>query len=162
MATIINGADLMLFVGEGTGVSSIACATNCTVTMNMETTDVSAPGHKDIGSSGTATAVTWAEFIPQTNSWTMSTENLFSTDGEGKKADDLFTYWHNGTLLDAQFGLVDPHEAVATGGYTSTTGTHYSGKVYITNLTWNAPYEGKATLTAEFQGTGELQSSASN
>lgn len=69
MANIIEGGDLMLFIGG----KSIAFATNHSLSISAETTDTS---HKDIKGGWTSSSV-------KTFSWEITTENLFSADGEG-------------------------------------------------------------------------------
>lgn len=173
-AKLLNGADIMLFVGEGAAAKSIGCATNSALTLSTTMLDQSSPGHKDIGTSGSASA-SWDDATAQSHSWTASTENLFSyvAGGNGNSFDDLFKAYKQGTTLTAYFGYVQPHYGtddttyVSSGYYTpsniATSGEfipQYFGKCIVNTLNANAPYEGKATFTAEFQGKGELYSSS--
>jgi hypothetical protein len=73
---IVNGGDLMLFI-DG---KSIAFATNHTLSISAETAETSS---KDTGGMWVAKAI-------RKVSWTMSTENLYSTEGEGSNYDTLF------------------------------------------------------------------------
>lgn len=162
---IINGADMMLYVGG----KSIGAATNHVITLSTAMMDTTAPGHKDlaIGSSG-ETATNWGSSVPQTRSWTCSSENLFADNAEGVTYDDLCYYWLNSTEIQGTFYTeIQPHPAVPTGGYTPSNAKHgtssdpvgssyLTGNMYITSLTMNAPYEGKANFSVEFQGTGPL------
>lgn len=161
MANLMNGADMMLFING----KSIACATNASLTLSTTMLDVTSPGHKDIGTGATATAG-WDDATPQSHSWSASTENLFASDPQGNSFDDLFKAYKQGTSCTAYFGWVQPHNDVGSGGYAapgsltySTSYAYYYGNCVVSNLTANAPYEGKATFTAEFQGKGELSSS---
>lgn len=84
MGKPINGSDLMLFIdstGEGTAFKSIAFATSHSLSISAETVETSS---KDTGGK-------WVSKAPRKLSWTMSTENLYSLDGEGSTYDDLFT-----------------------------------------------------------------------
>lgn len=162
MANIINGADMMLFVGG----KSIGCATNHTLTLSTTMLDTTAPGHKDLATTG-GTALNWSSSVPQTNSWTCNSENLFANDAEGVTYDDLLGYWISGTEITGNFYTsINPHPVVPTGGYSysyAEAGTSYmTGNMHITNLTLNAPYEGKANFTVEFEGNGALSKSAAS
>lgn len=146
MAKIEQGGDLMLFVS---GVS-IAFATNHTLSINAETTDTS---HKDIKGGWTAADV-------KTLSWEVTTENLFSYDGEGKNFGDLYDLMVNKTKIQAVFGkpVASTGSTVPTGGWVApTSGDYYSGEVIITSLQVNAPNGDNATFTATLQGVGALE-----
>lgn len=155
---LINGADMMLYVNG----KSIGAATNHIITLSTAMMDTTAPGHKDLAiGTGGATATNWASSVPQTKSWTCSSENLFPDDAEGVTYDDLCSYWLNATEITGTFYTeINPHPAVPDGGYTYTyayNGSSYlTGNMHITSLTINAPYEGKANFSVEFQGTGPL------
>ena len=152
MANIIQGGDLMLFLGG----KSIAFATNHSMSITAETSDIS---HKDIkGGNWTSTDI-------KQISWQVTTENLYSEDGEGNNYKDLFDAMTNRTKLQAVFG-VNPStaaqgSAVPTGGWTAPTASttavgFYSGEVIITSLELNAPCGDNATFTATFTGSGAL------
>lgn len=147
MANIIQGGDLMLFVGG----KSIAFATNHSLSVNAETSDIT---HKDIKGGWTATDV-------KTLSWEVTTENLYSNDGEGATFGDLYDYMVAKTPITGVFAVnttaaVDGK--VPTGGWTApSTGEYYSGKVIITSLQANAPSGDNATFTCNFKGVGELK-----
>ena len=97
MGKPINGSDLMLFL-KGAGDSaakSIAFATNHSLSISAETVETSS---KDTGGK-------WVSKAPRKLSWTMSTENLYSVDGEGSTYDNLFTLMTGRQEIEAVFCL---------------------------------------------------------
>lgn len=151
MATITQGGDLMLFIGG----KSIACATNHTLSVNAETTDTS---HKDIGHGNGGT---WTSTAVKTLSWEVSTENLFTVDGEGKEYADLFDAMVARQPLTVVFSKEkETTPDVPDGGWTpAATGT-YTGQAIITRLDLNAPNGDNATYSATFTGVGALTHTA--
>lgn len=143
MANITQGGDLMLFMGG----KSIACATNHTLSISTETSDTS---HKDIKAS-------WKSSAVKSLSWEVSTENLFTLDGDGKEYDDLFTAMIAKTPLAVVIGKAKTTEGAPTGGFEPATTGVYSGQAIITSLTLNAPNGDNATYSATFTGVGELK-----
>ena len=146
MGQVINGGDLMLFLGG----TSIAFSTSHKLSISAETVETSS---KDNGGKWVAKAV-------RKLSWNMSTENLYSLDGAGKTYDDLFTMMTGRTEIDAIFTVEKDYatkadEAPAGGWLPMTTG-QYKGKVVITSLELNAPNGDNATFTASFEGVGAL------
>lgn len=146
MAQVINGGDLMLFIGG----KSIAFATSHKLSINVETVETSS---KDTGGK-------WASKAARKISWNCSTENLYSNDGEGMTFDQLFDKLVAREEIQAVFCLEKDHASKADqvpddGWIPSTTGT-YSGKVIITALEANAPNGDNATFTASFEGVGAL------
>lgn len=140
----IQGGDMMLFVDS----KSIAYATNHTLTISGETQDTS---NKDEGAGG------WASNEVSILSWSASSDNLYSVDGEGNNFEDLFDLMIAKTPITAVFAKKSQASSVVdvpTGGWTAGVG--YQGTVVITNLTLNAPNGEYATFTAEFQGVGAL------
>lgn len=101
---------------------------------------------------------------PRKLSWTMSTENLYSLDGEGSTYDDLFTAMTERKELSVVFSLEKEYAAkkdeVPEGGWTPVTTGQYKGKVVITSLELNAPNGDNATFTASFEGVGALTKTA--
>lgn len=146
MNKVINGGDLMLFLGG----TSIAFATNHKLTINAETVETSS---KDNGGKWVAKAV-------RKLSWNMSTENLYSIEGAGKTYDDLFTMMTGRQEIDAVFALEKDYETkadeVPAEGWTPITTGQYKGKVVITSLELNAQNGDNATFTASFEGVGSL------
>lgn len=140
----IQGGDLMLFADN----KSIAYATNHTLEISGETQDTS---NKDEGAGG------WSSNEVSILSWTATSDNLYSTDGQGNNFEDLFDLMIAKTPIDAVFALKSESTVdVPTGGWTPAT-TGYKGKVVITSLSLNAPHGEYATYTAQFQGVGALQ-----
>lgn len=146
MGQVINGSDLMLFLGG----ESIAFATNHKLSISAETVETSS---KDTGGKWVAKAV-------RKLSWNMSTENLYSLDGAGSTYDDLFTKMTAREELDAIFTLEKDYKTkadeVPVGGWLPSTTGQYKGKVVITSLELNAPNGDNATFTASFEGVGAL------
>ena len=141
----IKGQELMLFLGG----KSIAYATSHTLEISAETADTS---NKDEGGGD------WASSEISKLSWTASSENLFTTDGNGASYDALFDYMINKTPIDAVFGLKKETAVdVPTTGWTAATTGVYTGKVVITSLSLNAPNGEYATYSVQFTGVGELK-----
>ena len=95
-------------------------------------------------------------------SWSATSDNLYSLDGEGDNFEDLFDLMVAKTPIDAVFAKKSQNVSdVPTGGWTPAT-TGYKGTVVITNLTLNAPNGEYATYSVQFQGVGALQKKATN
>lgn len=142
----IKGGDLMLFVSN----KSIAYATNHTLEITGETSDTS---NKDEGGGD------WAAQQVNLLSWSASSENLYSLDGQGSNFDELFDLMIAKTPIQAVFAPKSESTTdVPSGGWTSSSG--YTGKVVITSLSVNAPNGDYATFTAQFQGVGALTKTA--
>ena len=140
----IKGGDLMLFLGG----KSIAYATTHSLEITGETTDTS---NKDEGGGD------WASQEVSILSWTASSENLYSEEGEGDNFDDLFDLMITKTPIDAVFAKKSENATeVPTGGWTKSAPS-YEGKVVITSLSLNAPNGEYASYTAQFQGVGKLE-----
>lgn len=140
----IKGGDLMLFFDN----KSIAYATSHTLEINGETTDTS---NKDEGGGD------WASSEVGILSWSASSENLFSVDGQGNNFDDLFDLMIAKQPIQAVFALKSQAASeVPTGGWTPGTTAKYTGNVAITNISLNAPNGEYATYTVQFQGVGAL------
>ena len=146
MGQVINGGDLMLFLGG----TSIAFSTSHKLSISAETVETSS---KDNGGKWVAKAV-------RKLSWNMSTENLYSLEGAGKTYDDLFTMMTGRTEIDAIFTVEKDYatkaDKVPEAGWTPMTTGQYKGKVVITSLELNAPNGDNATFTASFEGVGAL------
>lgn len=148
---IIPGADLMLFVGG----KSVGHATNHTLSITTETTDISS---KDIA------AGKWTAAKAVRSSWEATTENLYSlTWAKGNMYGDLFDMI--GTEVALVFSLsstADEDGEIAgvadapTGGWTPGSKPYLVGNAVITSLELNAPNGDNATFTATFTGTGAL------
>ena len=141
--TIIQGRDLMLFDASG---NSYAYATNHTLTMNANTSDVSS---KDHGIWGATEVVSYT--------WEISSENLYTE----KDYNTLFDMMIAGQKVKVRFGLKSQtgDGTVVDGDYTNWTSKatgYYEGYVLLTGLTANAPNGEKATYSATFSGVGKL------
>jgi len=135
----------MLFV-DG---KSIAYATNHTLEISGETKDTS---NKDEGGGS------WKSEEVGILSWSATSENLYSYDGEGNNYADLFDAMVAKTPISAVFCLrneADSVTTVPTGGWTVSV-PKYTGNVVITSLSLNAPNGEYATFTANFSGVGAL------
>ena len=146
MGQVINGSDLMLFLGG----TSIAFATNHKLSISAETVETSS---KDSGGK-------WVTKAVRKLSWNMSTENLYSLEGAGKTYDDLFTMMTGRSEIDAICTLEKDYatkaDEVPETGWVPMTARQYKGKVVITSLELNAPNGDNATFTASFEGVGAL------
>ena len=140
----IKGGDMMLFI-DG---KSIAYATSHSLEITAETADTS---NKDEGGGD------WSSQEITILSWSASSENLYSEDGEGDNYKDLFDLMVAKTPVDAVFAKKSGNATdVPTGGWTKSAPS-YEGKVVITSLSLNAPNGEYASYTAQFQGVGKLE-----
>lgn len=150
MGQILKGNDLMLFVDTGSGMKSIAFATSHTLGINAETANTST---KDSSGKWSAKQITRC-------SWNMSTENLYSLNGEGAEYDDLFTLMTTAEEIDVVFalesGYANKADQVPAGGWQPISSPKYSGKAVITSLELNAPNDQGASYKATFEGVGAL------
>lgn len=150
MAQVIQGGDLMLFIGG----KSIAFATSHKLSINVETVETSS---KDSGGK-------WVSKAARKISWNCSTENLYSNDGEGVTFDQLFDMLVAREEIEAVFCLEKDYatkaDTVPEDGWLPSTAGTYKGNVIITNLEANAPNGDNATFTASFEGVGALTKTA--
>lgn len=148
---IIKGRNMMLFVGTGTTVKSIAQATNHTLTISADTVDIST---KDIYSGK------WQTSEMNTLNWSASSENLVCDDPQGVSYEDLVDYMIKGTKLTGVFGMrtgdYNGEANVTTGGWTPLVTDGLKGEMIITNLVKNAPNGDNASFTVDFTGVGPL------
>ena len=141
----VKGGELMLFV-DG---KSIAYATSHTLSISAEQQDTS---NKDEGGGD------WASQEVSILSWTASTDNMYSEDGEGDNYKDLFDMMVAKEPIDAIFAKKSSNATdVPDGGWTPQAKSGYKGKVVITSLELNAPNGEYATFTAQFTGVGALE-----
>lgn len=150
---IIEGGKLMVWVGN----SSIAMATNHTLSLSTETNEIS---NKDIG-AGAWTANSIKRF-----SWEVSSDNMFTMKAYKK----LFETMTNKTLVTLTFGkpsqdvlVSDPSSNFADWTWVNpSTGTSaeddviMQGTAYITNLDLQCPHDDNGTFSVTFSGVGEL------
>lgn len=145
----IRGQELMLFLHG----KSIAFATNHTLNISGNTEDTS---NKDEGAGD------WASSEVSLLNWQITTENLFSLDGEGNNYADLFDAMIAKEPITAVFGMhAETGTEVPSGGWTpkaaSATNPMYEGDVVITELDLTAQNGQFANFTATFQGVGALK-----
>lgn len=147
-ANVIDGTNLCLFITSGATKKCIALATNCKISMNMATKQISS---KD--STGN-----WEDYLAGRLSWTIDSDNLFTQDTlfpSGFTYDNLVEIMINRTTLTATIGQV----STPLMGYPQALGSTYnnlSGSCYVTKIDLNAPNDDSATFTVSLQGTGAL------
>lgn len=141
----IKGEKLMVFMGT----KSIAFATSHTLSVGSETVETS---NKDENANG------WTSAEIGNLNWSMTTENLYSEDGEGNNFSDLFNAMIQRTKLTLVFGTHSgTGDNVPTGGWTvSNSNDTYTGEAYISDLQLTAQHGQYATFTATFTGVGAL------
>ena len=148
-AQIIKGRDLMLFDNQG---KSYAYATNHTLSITAETTDISSKDHGSWGANEIAKY-----------SWEITSENLYTTTGY----DAMFDAMVAGVAITVRFGLksqADNSLTVADGDYQNwTAGSgYYEGKVFITSLVANANNGENATYSVTLTGSGKITRNGNN
>lgn len=147
---IIKGSKLMVFIGAAGSEQAVAFATSHSLSLTLNTSEVSTKDHGD------SPAV-----VPQSISWEMTTENLYSDSGKAALYDAMITMkpvrvafvsssYANDT---AEKGIVGVQGAQGW----SAEETIASGSAYITSLSVNAPAGDNATLSATFTGNGALE-----
>ena len=143
---IIEGSKLMLFLNG----KSIAMATNHTLSISAETTEIS---NKDIGSGD------WTANNVRRFSWEVSTENMFTVSAYKK----LFQLMLAKQPVDAVFSIRKGDALIADSstyfaGWTWENSTFtLQGKVLITNIDTQAPNDDNATFSCTMTGTGALE-----
>lgn len=142
---IIKGSKLMVFISG----SPIAFATSHSLSITMNTTEVSTKDHGD-----------FPAVLGKNITWEITTENLYSDTGEAALWNAMktmqpvtvaFAPASNYDNTSAQPGIV----GASSGSWTMDTAIA-SGKALITSLSVNAPAGDNATLSATFTGVGEL------
>lgn len=142
---IIKGSKLMVFIAD----KPIAFATSHSLSITMNTTEISTKDHGDFPS-----------VIGQNITWELTTENLYSDDGQTALWNAMKTMQpvtvkfaaSNYSNETSQKGIVDVESASE---WTVET-VIASGKALITSLSVNAPSGDNATLSATFTGVGAL------
>ena len=152
-SNIIKGSHLMVFL-DG---NPIAFATSHSLSKTLNTQDISTKDHGDYNA-----------ILPQTISWEITTENLYSLSGYAALntafntrqavtvAFGESTYAQDGT----QASIVLP-ESAEQGAKTTNwalSGDYEEGQAYITSLQVTAGSGDNATFSATFTGTGDLTS----
>ena len=148
---IIKGRDLMLFNDEG---HSYAYATNHSLSITAETTDISSKDHG-----------IWSAAEISKYSWEITSENLFTEDAY----DALFDAMLKGEPITVRFGLkkeTDNTKTVADGDtvlpYWTAKDSYYTGSVIITSLQANANNGENATYSVTLTGSGTIKKVASS
>lgn len=144
--TIIKGRDLMLFNSQG---HSYAYATNHTLSITAETSDISTKDHG-----------VWGASEVSRYTWEITSENLYTEDDY----DSLFSSMISGSPITVRFGLKaasdDPTLTPADGNtslpFWTSGNTYYQGKVIITSLTVNANNGDNATYSLTLTGVGSI------
>lgn len=153
--TIIKGNALMLFTGNDE--HSIAYATNHTLTLTAELSEVSSKDHG-----------MWPTSSVQKYSWEITAENLFTMEdyfGTGLTPEtgfDAFDKWSTGTVFTVKFGLKGQDVDTILGQNPEfwtlkTTGDYLVGQVIISSLTLNANNGDNATYSVTLKGIGPLE-----
>lgn len=138
----IRGNELMLFKDN----KSLACATNHTFNITVNTADVA---HKDTGM--------WQTSIVTGYAWEVSSENLMVV-AEYKK---LFKELVKGDPVEIDFGIagdfnVNGLESIVGDSWTPGTALKLTGKAIITALNLNAPAGDNANYSISLKGNGAL------
>lgn len=142
---IIKGRDLMLFDSEG---KSLAFATNHTLTITAETTDISSKDHG-----------IWGATEVSKYTWEIQSENLYTEAGYANMFDKMLA----GDSMTVKFGLKQtptPSDAtVADSSFTNwSPGAHYyTGDALITSLTANANNGDNATYSVTLTGVSQIK-----
>jgi predicted secreted protein len=129
MAGIINGHDLLVYVGA----VAVTHSTSCSITLNQGAFPITSKDSKH-----------WTDNMPGARDWTVSTSGMVALDA---------TY-----NIEELWGLVNSRASCTVKFATSVaTDRFFSGTAYISSLAIEAPDEGPTTLTATFAGTGKLK-----
>lgn len=141
--TKVRGGDMMLFFNG----KSIAYATSHTLTISGDTQDTS---NKDEGGGD------WGSNEVSKLSWSATSENMYSLDGQGSNFDDLYDLMVKKEPVTATFSKkTETATDVPDGGWTASK-PDYEGKAVITSLELNAPNGEYATYSVQFTGVGAL------
>ena len=146
---ILKGSKLMVFIDD----TPIAFATSHSLSITMNTTEISTKDHGDFPS-----------VIGQSLTWELTTENLYSETGQTALWNAMktmqtvtvkFAEASNYSNTQAQKGL--PLEETDGEEWTpDAQKVIASGQALITSLSVNAPAGDNATLSATFTGVGAL------
>lgn len=158
---VLRGENLMVFVGDAEGnMTSIAYATNHTLSINLSTTETS---NKDQGHGD------WQTFEQGVMSWDISSDNLIGDgDEQGKTYTAMLDYMLEKKILKVAFAVANTDSGnyddfeidnVPTGGWKekANANIHYVGNVIITSISTNAPNNDSASFTVSMQGVGALK-----
>ena len=127
----INGTLMTVYYNT---TSLILSTTDCTLNVNQDL-----PSTTNKGSGG------WASHINGLKDWSIDFSGMYETEGTGETSPELMAIIVNGTAaVTMKFGT----SANAASGWTGT-GT-------LSNLSFEAPTEGPATISGTIVGTGAL------
>lgn len=149
---IVRGADLMVFVKNGTSTVSIAFATSHSLSINRELVSAST---KDFGGK-------WAFNHYGVMDWSLESSNLVANTGNGVNYADLLKMMRDGEEVEVVFGLEGDstseklNEAPDT-GWKPKTGSGVKGKALISALSVNADNGSDSTMSVTFTGNGPLE-----
>jgi len=144
---ILQGQDLMVFIGTGSTTTSIGYATNHTLNINLAMTETS---HKD---------VQHGDFVAQTAqklSWDASSDNFMSDDQAGYGYNEMVKMMITKEPVQLVFSLKTGTSTPTTGWTPQSTGS-LKGQAYISSISLNAPDQDNATFTVSFTGNGSLE-----
>lgn len=130
---IFNGTELGVYIGG----TLIAAATDCSLSLNMETIDIT-----------TKDSAGFRELLGGVKSGSMSVSGLVDyNDASNKDVSDLFTALNDRTSLTLKFGKATP---VVGEDF------NYSASGFITSLEQSGGTEDTATYSASFELSGAI------
>lgn len=143
-----KGNDLMLSIGD----KIYGMATDCSVDITTDTTEVATTKYKHKNSAGK-----FKEFESDINSVSLSSGYVLADSEEDYI--ELVNKQLAGEAIDVSYIDVTEKSAAGDKGTTgsleaATGGMKVSGKALITSISLNAPTDGEATFQVQLQGTG--------
>ena len=134
---IFNGTELGVYIDS----TLIAAATDCSISLNMETIDIT-----------TKDSAGFRELLGGVKSGSISVSGLIDyNDSANKDVSDLFTALDNRTALALKFAKATP---VAGEDF------NYNASGFITSLEQSGCTEDTATYSATFESTGAITQTA--
>lgn len=126
---IFNGTNLGVYM-DGT---IIAAATDCSLSLNMETIDIT-----------TKDSAGYRELLAGMRSGSISVSGLIDYQSADKDTVDLYTAWENRTSLTLKFSSE------------ITSDTSFTASGFLTSLEQSGGTEDTATYSATFELTGQV------
>ena len=127
----INGTLMTVYYND---TSLILSTTDCTLNVNQDLPDTT---NKESGG--------WAEHINGLKDWSIDFSGMYETEGTGETSPELMAIIVAGTAaVSMKFGT----SAAAASGWT--------GDGTLSNISFEAPTEGPATVSGTIVGTGAL------
>lgn len=126
---IFNGTNLGVYI-DGT---IIAAATDCSLSLNMETIDIT-----------TKDSAGYRELLAGMRSGSISVSGLIDYQATDKDTVDLYTAWENRTSLTLKFSSE------------ITSDTSFTASGFLTSLEQSGGTEDTATYSATFELTGQV------